>query len=184
MPERHHLNELFESHQPRLQAWCRRLTGDPADAADLAQEVCLRAWQRLDTFRGQAKFGSWLCSIARNLHIDNIRAKAARGETAIINEEAAGAADCDLYGIVECRDALRRMDAAIRESLSEMERRVLVLHFSHEIPLAHITKMLKLTNRSGAKAYLAGARRKLARHQGRRISMSRGIARPNRLQLH
>jgi DNA-directed RNA polymerase specialized sigma24 family protein len=50
----------------------------------------------------------------------------------------------------------------ILESLDETEARVMMLHYGEEIPLNTVSQMLGLTNKSGAKAYIVSARRKLA----------------------
>jgi DNA-directed RNA polymerase specialized sigma subunit len=51
----------------------------------------------------------------------------------------------------------------INETLEETEKAVFTLHFGEELPLDVITRMLKLENASGAKAYLVSAKRKLDR---------------------
>ena len=57
---------LYWRHAARIKALARRLLG-PADADDGAQEVFVRAWQRLDQFRGDAAFGTWLHRLAVNV---------------------------------------------------------------------------------------------------------------------
>lgn len=47
-----------------------RMTGSVADCKDLAQETFIRAYQQLDSYRGTAKFSSWLCRIAVNACLD------------------------------------------------------------------------------------------------------------------
>ena len=49
------------------------------------------------------------------------------------------------------------------DTLDDTERAVFTLHFGDEMPLAEITRLLRLDNPSGAKAYIVGAKRKLAR---------------------
>src|SRR6516162_479528 len=71
------LNQLFERHHKRVAAWCYRMTGDVDEATDLAQEVLLKAFQNLESFRGQSKFTTWLYSIARNHCMDALRSRAA-----------------------------------------------------------------------------------------------------------
>src|SRR5580692_6136622 len=72
------LNELFERHHAQVATWCFRMTGNTDSAADLAQEVFLKAFQRLDSYRGAAKFTTWLYSIARNHCLDELRSRATR----------------------------------------------------------------------------------------------------------
>ena len=54
------------------------MTGDVDSAADLAQDVFLKAFERLDSYRGDSKFSTWLYSIARNHCMDEMRSRAAR----------------------------------------------------------------------------------------------------------
>lgn len=59
--------ELVRRHQSPVRAFLTRLTrGDAHRADDLAQETFLKAWQKLQTFRGTAKFSTWLFGIAFN----------------------------------------------------------------------------------------------------------------------
>lgn len=57
---------LYRAHRPRVLALARRLCA--ADVADeLVQDVFIRAWQKLHTFRGEAAFGTWLHRLAVNV---------------------------------------------------------------------------------------------------------------------
>jgi RNA polymerase sigma-70 factor (ECF subfamily) len=55
---------LIRAHQRMIHSLTFRMTGSLADAEDLAQETFIRAYQRLDSYQGTAKFSSWLYSIA------------------------------------------------------------------------------------------------------------------------
>jgi RNA polymerase sigma-70 factor (ECF subfamily) len=57
---------LYRNHAGRVYALARRMAGpDPAD--ELTQDVFVRAWEKLGTFRGEAAFGTWLHRLAVNL---------------------------------------------------------------------------------------------------------------------
>ena len=58
---------LVSRHQKMIHALTFRMSGSEADAADLAQDAFVQAWRRLDGFRGDARFSSWLYRIAMNL---------------------------------------------------------------------------------------------------------------------
>src|SRR4051812_11186644 len=75
------LNELFQRHHGRVALWCLRLTGDRESAADLAQEVFIKAFQYLDSYRGDSKFSTWLYSITRNHCFNEIKSRSTRGES-------------------------------------------------------------------------------------------------------
>src|SRR6266849_2560558 len=53
-------DELFRRHQARLARWCCRFTRDRETASDLAQDIFLRAYRNLDSYRGECKFSTWL----------------------------------------------------------------------------------------------------------------------------
>lgn len=59
--------ELVRRHQSPVRAFLSKMTrGDTHLADDMAQETFLKAWQKLKTFRGEAKFSTWLFGIAYN----------------------------------------------------------------------------------------------------------------------
>lgn len=57
---------LYRTHRPRVHALARRLCS-PDVADELVQDVFVRAWQKLGTFRGEAAFGTWLHRLAVNV---------------------------------------------------------------------------------------------------------------------
>lgn len=57
---------LYEEHKGRVFALARRMAGSER-AGELTQDVFVRAWQKLGTFRGEAKFSTWLHRLAVNL---------------------------------------------------------------------------------------------------------------------
>ncbi len=57
---------LVRTHQRMIHSLTFRMTGSLADAEDLAQEAFLRAYAQIGTFRGSAKFSTWLYRIAMN----------------------------------------------------------------------------------------------------------------------
>jgi RNA polymerase sigma-70 factor, ECF subfamily len=56
---------LYRDHVGRIYALCVRMV-DEQSAEDLTQEVFIRAWRKLGTFKGQAQFGTWLHRLAVN----------------------------------------------------------------------------------------------------------------------
>jgi RNA polymerase sigma-70 factor (ECF subfamily) len=159
------VEELFRRHQTRVVAWCYRLTGDRTQAVDLAQDVFVKAYSSLDTFRADSKFTTWLYVIARNRWRDDLRARQTRPreapEAAMFDEEPS--ADNDALAALEASDARVIVRRLMDEELDATEKRVMTLHYGHDMRLDAITAALGLTNASGAKAYIVNARRKLKR---------------------
>ena len=71
---------LYRGTVGRVHGLCRRLTGDHARSEDLVQEVYVKAWQKLDSFRGDSAFSTWLHSIAVNEVLGDRRSRQRRGE--------------------------------------------------------------------------------------------------------
>jgi RNA polymerase sigma-70 factor (ECF subfamily) len=65
---------LYREHAGRIFALCLRLeAGDNADATDLMQDVFIKAWRRISTFRGDCAFSSWLHRMTINTMLENAR---------------------------------------------------------------------------------------------------------------
>jgi RNA polymerase sigma-70 factor (ECF subfamily) len=69
---------LYHSHRSHVFSLCLRFTGNVSDAEDLAQEVFLQVYRKISTFRGDAKFGSWLYRVAVNLALMRFRRRRPR----------------------------------------------------------------------------------------------------------
>src|SRR3954447_24768175 len=57
---------LLDRHYARIHGLAWRLTGSRADADDIAQDVCCTLVEKIEDFRGEAKFSTWLCGIVFN----------------------------------------------------------------------------------------------------------------------
>ena len=62
----HAFERLYRGHLARISSLARRMLGDE-DADDVIQDVFVRAWRKLGTFRGEAAFGTWLHRLAVNV---------------------------------------------------------------------------------------------------------------------
>ena len=163
---RQYVDEAFRRNHPKIARWCFRFTRDRDSAADLAQEICAKAYQNLASFQNQSKFSTWLFSIARNHCINALRARSSQptfeGDEEIVTALPDRTANGPEESLVRQYDA-RLVRELLNEALDETEKVVFTLHFGEELSLDAITKMLALENASGAKAYIVSAKRKLAR---------------------
>ena len=156
------VNELFARHYERVARWCLRFTGDRESAADLAQDVFLKAHRHLDSFKGHSRFSTWLYTIIRNESISRLQRQSPPADGDAVLEEIAAIepAPDELAQRSQRADRLKRFLAT---TLDALERRVFVLHYGDGMPLEAISRLLRLDNASGAKAYIVSAKRKLAR---------------------
>ena len=62
-------------YNKRVYAKCLRMVGNEADAEDLTQEVFLQVFRKMDSFRGEAAFSTWLYRVAVNIVLASRRRK-------------------------------------------------------------------------------------------------------------
>jgi len=161
-----HAEELFRRHVRRVGLWCLRMVGDRESAADVAQEVFVKVFQKLDSFRGDAQFSTWLYTVTRRHCYDFVRSRSNDATTGAADGEWDNVADAnavDPLAALEGAQSRAAAHAILRESLDEVERQVFILHFGEGLTLAAITRLLRLKNTSGAKAYIVSAKRKIRR---------------------
>ena len=155
------IDELFRRHRTRVIAWCHRLSGDRDLAPDLAQDVFIKAYSSLHTFRQDSRFTTWLYVIARNRCHDEARARSAvRREASDTFDPVAAELNAALAAL-DARDARNTVQKLMKDCLNETEQRVMTLHYGLDMELDAITAALGLTNTSGAKAFIVSAKRKL-----------------------
>ena len=159
----------LERHHRYLVAAICRMTGRYDVALDLAQDVFVKALTNLDRFRRQAELTTWLYAIARNRCYDFLRARmTARevGEEAL--EKAPPVVDNDALRALEIGEARTIVARLMKEAVLEpLERQAFLMHYAADVPLETVTQRLQLRNRSGAKAQIVSARRKLGRAASR-----------------
>lgn len=69
---------IYRAHVGRVYALCLRLAADAGRAEELTQDVFVRAWERLASYRGEAAFSTWLHRLAANLVLDDQRSSRRR----------------------------------------------------------------------------------------------------------
>ncbi|HEX2046712.1 MAG TPA: sigma-70 family RNA polymerase sigma factor [Acidimicrobiales bacterium] len=89
------LDALLRRHYDRLYALCRRMTGDPADAADACQEALIAIVRGLPAFDGRSAFGTWAYRVATNACLDELRRRRRRPEPGLPEGSAEMASPVD-----------------------------------------------------------------------------------------
>lgn len=143
---------LVEANQNKIYTLALRMTGNPEDGEDLAQEAFLRAWRSLPSFQGESSFSTWLYRLASNLCIDFLRREkrrsAAAAVTSLDDEEGPAPAEIPDHRFSPEGEAERReLRAAVGQALlklSDEHRQVLVLRELEELSYAEIADRLGL----------------------------------------
>lgn len=128
--------ELVRRHEQRIYNLCLRMLGRPEDARDATQEAFLAALKKLSSFRGEARFATWLHRVAVNACYDILRRRQRRPEDELPEEP--GPAPGDL-----AESAAEAID--VREALLKIPedfRVVLILHDVHDIGYDEVSETL------------------------------------------
>lgn len=133
---------LVKRYQKMVLALAFRMTGSPDDAEDLAQETFLHAYQQLDSFRGEAKFSTWLCKIAMNLSLNWRKRENRRSEIHAKWSEDAILKNC---GRDEFPDELSHCVQRALDKLPAKQRAAIVLTVYENRSHAETAKLLNCT---------------------------------------
>jgi RNA polymerase sigma-70 factor (ECF subfamily) len=135
--------ELVRLHQSAVRQFLRRLTGDAAEAEDLAQETFWRAYRNLASYEGRGRFLGWLFRLAYQLFVSarrgagRVRCGGALAEVPL-PDELPDAGDAGQ------RLAERRTFDQLMDLLRPEERAAVVLHYRHELTHPEIAEALEL----------------------------------------
>jgi RNA polymerase sigma-70 factor (ECF subfamily) len=140
------LDQLIVQYQHRLLRYLLYLTSNREMAEDLFQETWMRVLMRGAQYNGNARFDTWLFTIARNLVIDMRRKRSMisldelcenDGEERPVECASSGPTPFDLYQTVENG----RVVSAALLNLDPLHREVLVLRFHEDLSLDEISKV-------------------------------------------
>jgi RNA polymerase sigma-70 factor, ECF subfamily len=159
--------ELVRVHTRRVYAICYRFTGTDQEAQDLTQEVFLRLFRSLKSFRaGEGSFTVWLTRLTRNLLIDHYRrTKLDRATDSIEDQlpvlEEKTAMISRTEGLVAGREASELLQGALQKLSPEL-RETVILRDLEELDYREIAKVLNVPEGT-VKSRLNRGRAELAR---------------------
>jgi len=161
--------ELVRQHTRRVYGLCFRFTGSGSQAQDLTQEVFLRVFRTLKTFRStEGSFGTWLARVTRNLLIDHYRRTRQERITDSIEgqlptiEEAGGAASVRPDQAIAGREASEILQASLQKLGPDL-REAVILRDLQEMEYREIAEVLRIPEGT-VKSRINRGRAELARH--------------------
>jgi RNA polymerase sigma-70 factor, ECF subfamily len=151
--------QLYRRHLPRVHSLVRRMAGG-RDCDELTQDVFVRVWQKLASFRGDAAFTTWLHRLAVNVIIERFRADALRRQRLREGDEIFAT----LAAPARSGDLRMDFETAIMK-LPDGAREIFVLHDIEGYKHGEIAELLEISPGT-SKAQLHRARMMLRRHLG------------------
>ena len=146
--------KLYRANVDRVYGLCLRMTGERSEAEDCVQEAFIQAWNKLDRFRGDAAFGTWMHRVAVNAVLGRMRKSRREQDRIRAVSEVAPA-----VSTVADDGELRDLEQAINE-LPSGARHVFVLHAVYGYSHGETGNMLGIAEGT-SKAQLSRARRLL-----------------------
>ena len=137
-----------------------RIVSCPEDAEELTQDVFLKAFQQLSSFKAESSFSTWIYRIATNLAISAVRKK--RNDVLRLDDSVfANLSDTQVDEALEdeSEEQVERLQQAMNQ-LEADERALITLYYLEEKPLAEVAFILGLTE-GNAKVKLHRIRKKL-----------------------
>ena len=159
--------EMAKAYTRRVYALCYRFTGNDGQAQDLTQEVFLRIFKNLKSFRsGEGSFTTWLTKLTRNLLIDHYRrTKLDRATDSIEDQlpvlEEVQTAFTRTDGLVSGREASELLQAGLQKLSPEL-REAVILRDLEEMEYREIARVLNVPEGT-VKSRLNRGRSELAR---------------------
>lgn len=116
--DRQAFEALLRRHYDRVHGLAWQLTGSRADADDIAQDVCLTLVEKLASFRGEAKFTTWLAGITFNACRDSRRRRRSFGGMIERLTVLAGISEApsDPHDALWLKSAIARLKPALRDT--------------------------------------------------------------------
>ena len=142
-------SEVVGRYKAKIYNYIYRMTGSSEDAEDLTQEVFIRMYTSIDSFRGQSSLNTWLFRIAGNLCIDRFRRSKNRPPAYSLDEPAGDAAQTQEIAdrTYEPHRLLENVEMAeqIQQALSQLPeklRATLLLHDIEGMPYEEIAQVV------------------------------------------
>ncbi|PWT84166.1 MAG: RNA polymerase subunit sigma-24 [Acidobacteria bacterium] len=158
--------DLVKVHTRRVYGICYRFTGSDHSAQDLTQEVFLRVFRSLKSFRaGEGSFTVWLGRLTRNLLIDNYRRTKQERATSSLEEQLPmieeRTAESRTEGMLAGREAGEALQAALAKLSPEL-RETVILRDLEELEYREVAEILNVPEGT-VKSRLNRGRAELAR---------------------
>lgn len=159
--ETHLFSYFLTNYSQQVFSLVMRIVSSAEDAEELTQDVFLKAFKKLDTYRGDCKFSTWLFRIAYNTAISFVRKKKIvfpAIDDEILNTVADEDVDA-LLGSSPTEELLAIMGKCI-EKLNAEEKTLLTLYYFENKPIVELSEMFEITT-DNVKVKLHRIRKKL-----------------------
>jgi RNA polymerase sigma-70 factor (ECF subfamily) len=134
-------NEIVKEYSERVYWHVRRFVNNHEDADDLVQEIFLKIWTALPSFRGEAQLFTWVYRIATNETLNWLRREKVRSALRFTSIDAEMERRIDSDPFFDGDAADRALSKAVAK-LPEKQRQVFVMRYYDELPYEEMSAVL------------------------------------------
>ena len=178
--------QLVNDQKAKLYNLALKMTGNESDAEDIVQDTLVKAIDKIETFRGEAAFGTWLYAIALN-EARAVLAKRKHTDLKPLEEYLPGGGQMDMHGkditvkLFDWDDPHTKLEASelrrlINEGINELPpvyREVFLLRYHEELSIKEIAKLVK-ESEAAVKSRVLRARLAMRDHLSKAFEESYG----------
>lgn len=138
-----------------------RMVGNKEDAEEVSQDTFVKAYRKLDSFKGTSKFSTWLYRIVYNTSLDHIK----KSKRVVLSEHIDAVNEADIGSMqnaltyIEAKEKKQMIEKALLQ-LPEEDRVLLTLFYFEELPLKEVSEIMQLSY-DNVKIKLHRSRKKL-----------------------
>ena len=142
--------EIYRLYHGAMYNTSLRIVGDPDDAEDVMQEAFLKAFMKLDSYKGEVSFGAWIKRIVINKSLDFLRLKKERVSLDEVGElEEEGETESDSIPVAYEPETIKRAIYDLPEGYRIVLSLILLEGYDHE----EVSEILGITNATSRTQY-------------------------------
>lgn len=153
------VGELYQRYYPRVYKYCLSILKDPNDAGDIAQDVFLRAMEKINDLKNPVTFTAWLFRISRNACVDRCKHRGLHRHEPTESDCNLAIEDVDLEFFWEKEHQYEQINTLLTH-LSEESRQLLQLKYLENKSIEELQALFNL-GESAVKMRLARARNRI-----------------------
>jgi RNA polymerase sigma-70 factor (ECF subfamily) len=144
------IEALVRTYTPPIYRLALSMLDDPAEADEAAQDAMVAALDKLDSFRGQAKFTTWLYTITLNVCRGRLRKRRAQARLTGVLQALFRGSD-QVESPPEQTTLRQEQDTALWQAINALDdrrRETVILRYYHELTLPEIGQVLGVSERT------------------------------------
>jgi len=142
--DKNSMAELYKRYYKKVYAKCYSFTNNDDEAFDLTQDILLKAFDKIDMFKGESRFSTWLYSISQNHCIEYKRKANNIMIDNLFNATNLIAEDDDYFG-KETMENENRKKLLSLEAISEPDKEILLLKYKYNLSIKELQEKYNLT---------------------------------------